>query len=153
MLCMSVSILLMAPNLSGMVSNEFETFWKKLNGKELKNIRAQIKEWNDERVGQKNMVNRLSRDRKKLSEKWKATRVVRTEEKKIQTKEVRDAGKKFGKEHFKILLSPNACALCHKVTGEEQKIFSKDAMKYKGHLIPPIHPNCTCRAVIVNPES
>ncbi len=136
------------------MENEFATFWKaKLSGKELRNIREKIKEWNDEGVGQHRMADRLSRERKRLSENWKAERVVRTEEKRLQTYEVREGAKKFGKEHFKILLSKNACPLCVEVSQNEQKIFTKDGMRYKGRLIPPIHPNCTCRAVIVNPET
>jgi hypothetical protein len=129
-----------------MRKNDFEEFWKKLSSAEIRNIRENIKEWQDEGKSKKQMISSLSRGRKRLKEDWKAERVYRTEEKKMEVKQVKDAGKKFNQHHFKVFVERNACPLCQEL---ENKIFTDDYLRHR--QIVPRHPQCRCSLLLYNP--
>lgn len=136
------------------MEDRFKTFWKKLTQPELKNIRRQIKDLQDKGVRPSIIESRVQGKRKKLKEDWKAEQVYRTESNRIRSEEVRQKGEKLGIGHYKILLEPNACPLCQKVSGNEKKIFTADQLKKKKDIVPYMtHPNCRCQLVMYNPMS
>jgi SPP1 gp7 family putative phage head morphogenesis protein len=125
--------------------DSFKEFWKaKLSAPELKNVRRQLKDLKRKGLDEHDMVNVLSRNRKKLKEDWKSERVVRTETKRFETQNTRKQALKEGINYFKIVLDPRACDTCKRFSRNGTRIFSRDELIKDGRLTPPHHPSCRC---------
>jgi len=90
----------------------------------------------------------LQKQNKKLAKRWMAERAFWTEVKAQDTSKVGEIGEEIGFEHYKVILSPNACEICRKKTDNGRKIFTqKDIAKSGYGEFVPWHPNCYCVAI------
>lgn len=131
----------------------FKTFWEQFNKSEdklsetqLSQVQRKINFWDRKKVKYSDKVNRLRRE-PKLSEQWKAERVVRTEDKRNESDSVKTDAEELGFKTFKIMLSNRACKTCRTFTNDGSKVFRSNEMKKNGWDVPPIHPNCSCLAL------
>jgi len=130
-----------------MITNRFKLFWKtKLTARELRGIRSEIKTFRDEGRPYGSKVDAvMDMKPKKLDEEWKAERVVRTEDKRLETREVKAEAKELGYEKFIILPSYNACEDCIAFSDNGKRIFTKEELlDGHGRNRPPVHVQCQC---------
>lgn len=125
--------------------DDFKTFWieKKLSRPEIKNIRRELKGMREEGATFDEKMDAVQ-ERKRLAEDWKAERVVRTEDKKLETREVKRDAKKEGKRLFKIMRASSSCPYCNMVTRDGSRVFTDLELTAGGKSFPPFHPNCRC---------
>ncbi len=130
------------------IDYDYEMFEKRLSVAEIRNIRKLLEELRQKGYTFGQIVDFLRRTRKRLSEKWKAERVVATEEKRSESLSILDSSRALGAKKYRIVINPDACELCRSLTEEGTRIFEEDELYYKGHRIPPFHPFCYC---LLNP--
>lgn len=92
-------------------------------------------------VPYKRVVESIPNKGGKLKEDWKKERVVRTEEKKLESEDIKESGA----TKYRIELSINPCNLCKEVA--KVKVYTKKTLVYKGRGIPPVHPQCECSLI------
>ena len=126
-----------------LTDNEF--YKASLTEKEIIDIRRYIKALQEKGATSKIIISHIRKFTPKLQELWKAERVYYTEIKREDTKIVGDAGKELEIKSYRVVLSPNACAECHKKTSNGTKVFKNSDIQKAGYgHVPPFHPNCYC---------
>ena len=116
-----------------------------LTEKEITDIRRYIKALRDKGATSKVAISHLQKFNPKLSELWKAERVYYTEIKREDTKLVGEAGEDLEIKSYRVILSPNACSICHTKTSNGSKLFKSSDISKSGYgHVPPFHPNCYC---------
>ena len=133
------------------MNKTFRTFWEtfnktddKLTQQQLGSVRNKIETWDKKHVKYSDKVKRLQRTTPKLQDEWKAERVVRTEDKRFESLDVKSDAGELGFTRFKIMLSNNPCQMCRDFTQNGTKIFTAKELKKNGRDVPPIHPNDNC---------
>jgi len=125
--------------------NRFQKLYKaKLSGAELSDVRDDLKEMEEDGKIYQEKVNSLARRYPKIKERYRAEQVVRTEEKRIETQEIKDDAETLGVKKFKIMTQSGACEDCIKLS---QKIYTSNEIEKDGVSILPHHPNCLCLLV------
>lgn len=133
------------------MNKTFRTFWEtfnktddKLSRDQLYRVRRKLSKLDGQKKTYSQKVDTLARTVPKLREEWKAERVVRTEDKRSESLEVKNDANELGFTRFKILVSNRACKTCMNFTNNGTKIFETKDLKKGGRSVPSIHPNCNC---------
>ena len=126
---------------------ENEYFWKSntvaLTVKELMEARSLIFELQQKGLPSSKIISKLQDWNAKLVERYRAERVFWTETKRRESAQVADAGEELKIDNYRVILSPNACDVCKKISQNGKRIYdSNDIADAKE--IPPYHPNCYC---------
>jgi hypothetical protein len=121
----------------------------KLSRDELTKAREIIRSSNGRSVPAYETIGKISRELGIAQ--WRAQRVYDTESKRSAVVATRQLGKDIGFSEYSVILSPNACHRCKKMTENGRKIFTQKEITKGGYgWFVPFHPNCYC---IVVPES
>ena len=128
--------------------NDFKEFWKKLNQRDINNVRQQINILQTKGDKESTIINNL-RKRPKLKDRYEAERVLATESKRLETIRTKELGTKRGLNKFYIILEPSACALCKKMTENGRRFFTTKQIGSGNKTLVPFHPNCSCHLVPV----
>ena len=122
----------------------------KLSEKEIHDIQEVIRSMQEKGKSASIIIKYLQDHNKKIAEKYQSERVFYTELKRLDTQQVKTAGKYLDLDQYKVILSPHACEICRKKTDNGKKIFTaKDLAKSGYGQFVPWHPNCYCVAVPV----
>lgn len=139
---------------------QFSDFWKlfkkvegeylmkssdKLTKNELVEVQRTIRAMQEKGMNANKIIRYLQDHNKKLAERYKAERAFYTELKRLDTREVKDAGEYLELHKYRVILSPSACQVCRKKTDNGRRIFTEKDLKKDGYgHYPPFHPNCYC---------
>lgn len=139
---------------------DFKNFYKLQNGlstvdeyvnttaltkAELLNIRKTIQILEDKGLPSSKIIEALQKMNKKLIQKWRAERAYYTEVKLRDTKIVGKIGEELDIQKYRVVMSPNPCAICKKKSNNGKKLFSNAEIDKSGYgHVPAFHPNCYC---------
>jgi arsenate reductase-like glutaredoxin family protein len=116
----------------------------KLSRDQLYRVRRKLSKLDGQKKTYSQKVDTLARTVPKLKEKWRSERVVRSEDKRSESLEVKNDAQELGFSRFKIMVSNRACKTCMSFTSNGSKIFDTKGLKKGGRDVPPIHSNCNC---------
>jgi hypothetical protein len=132
--------------------SDFRKLWadmnKKLNQRDINNVRQQIDTLQTKGKTESAIINNLQK-RPKLKDRYEAERAYETEKKRLETLRTKELGEKRGLNKFYIILEPNACSLCKKMTENGRRFFTAKQIGDGNKTVVPFHPNCHCHLIPV----
>jgi hypothetical protein len=123
--------------------NDFREFFKRLNQRDIHNVRQQVDVLQARGKKDSSIINSLQR-RPKLKEKWEAERAFRTESKRLESIDAKNEAEDRGMDKFYIVLNKDACPACKKLTRNGKRIFTRKEIGKGDTILIPHHPNCKC---------
>lgn len=121
----------------------FTEFWKKLNSRDISNVRQQVDVLESKGKGEKAIIRNL-RKRPGLKEEWQAKRAYETESKRLESMEAKKKADYMGMKKFYVVLNKDACDECRRLTDNGKKVFTNRQIGKGTDLLVPHHPNCRC---------
>jgi hypothetical protein len=128
--------------------NDFKEFWKRLNNRDIHNVRQQVDVLQEKGKADSTIIRNLQK-RPKLKEKWQAKRAFVTESKRLQSIDERKSAIDRGVKKFTIILEPNACEKCKAFARGGKRIFTEKGIGKGNEIVIPHHPNCKCQLVAI----
>ena len=125
----------------------FASFWKKLNTRDIQNVRQQIDSQQYRGRTDASIISSLQ-NRPKLAERYQAVRAYRTESKVLETRDLKAVAADKGIRKFKVIPEQGACELCMKLFEGGRRVFTEKTLNKNGKELVPAHPQCRCTLVL-----